>query len=120
MARPAIRIQWHNERVQRQVGDHVLLRLGLAADYLVAKIRDNIDTPAPPHSPPGQFPHRMSGELYDSVGRKLVGRGYHIYASAPHAMVVEQRRSYLRRTLAEEQRQVVRITLAGGMRIRDV
>lgn len=111
MARPAVRIQWHSEAVRKRVGDHLLLRLGLAADYLVEKIRENIDTPAPPHSPPGQFPHRMTGELQSSIGRRMVNGGYHIYASAPHAKVVEMRRSYLRRTLAEQGRQVARIAM---------
>lgn len=109
--RSNVRIDWHDQQVMARVRMYGIGRMGLAADYLVAKIRENVGTPAPPHSPPGQYPHRMTGELQASIGRQRVRDGYHIYAAAPHAKIVEMRRPYLRRTLAEEQRQVVRIVM---------
>jgi HK97 gp10 family phage protein len=42
-------------------------RLDAAGLLLVAQAKENINEPCPPHSDPGQFPHRETANLHDSV-----------------------------------------------------
>lgn len=106
-------IRWYGDQVRQAIRERMRVRLHRAAQAVAQKIRENIGTPAPPHSAPGEFPHVVSGELLRSVGvetdkNSLTSR---IVVTADHASEVEEKRPFLRRTLREMRPALRRILL---------
>lgn len=101
MARSSVR--WYGPQVTRDIREQMKRRLERAARAVAARIRKNIGTQGPPHSVPGEYPHRVSGELQSSIRVETDSRSLtvRIVADAPHAEMVEAKRPYLRRTLRE-------------------
>lgn len=61
-------LDWHGKQVLRHVNRltaEYLLDIGLLAQQT---LMDRLNTPYPPASRPGEFPHRRTGRLRQSVG----------------------------------------------------
>jgi hypothetical protein len=73
------------------------------AGFLAGVLGGAFNTPGPPASLPGEFPHRVSGDLQRSIQMRLDRRSLsvRVIATAPHADVLEARRPFLRRTMRE-------------------
>lgn len=109
------RLNWHGPSVSRDLRNEMKVRLAAAAEALAAKIRQNISVQGPPASRPSEYPHKVSGELESSVVVKLDLRSLsvEVHDTAPHAMAVEKRRPFMRRTLREMKPELRRIVLNG-------
>lgn len=99
-----VTMRWNSARVVRELRRKYQRRVVEAAEHLQAKIVENISQPGPPASSPGEYPHRESGELAESVvvlsdGRDLTLK---VTCDAPHAKHVERIRPFLKRTAKEE------------------
>lgn len=94
-------VRWYGERVSRSVRERMKGRLKRAADFAAKTTRRNVATPGPPHSLPGEYPHKVSGDLQRSIHVETDKRSLtvRIVADAPHAGIVEEKRPFLRRTL---------------------
>lgn len=77
--------------------------LDVVAGDVAQRVRENISASGPPHSAPGEYPRRITGELQASVGHSVdpVRLEAAIYADAEHAPHVEKIRPFLLRTMAE-------------------
>lgn len=103
------KLDWNGDAYSRAVENATSRRLAAVGEILVDVVRDNIDTPAPPHSHPGEYPHKDTGRLYESVRsthsrRELRTR---VEARTPYAEHVEEIRPYLRRTVQENRKWIV-------------
>jgi hypothetical protein len=109
-------VRWYGPQVTRRVREQMKRRLVKAGQLAVRTVRRNIERRGPPASRPGEFPHRVSGELWRSVGMRLDRRSLSvsIVATAPYAAILETRRSFLRRTLREIRPQLRTIILGSG------
>lgn len=96
-------VRWHGERVAMKVRERMKRRLEAAGRAALRRVRKNISRQAPPHSMPGEFPHRMSGDLARSLHVETDKRSLtvRVVASAPYAESLERSRPFLRRTLRE-------------------
>lgn len=102
----ANRLDWRGDQYLRAVDGTLSRRLESVGEILVDVVRDNIDTPAPPHSVPGEFPHKDTGLLYERVRSRHFRRELRtrIEARTPYAGHVEEIRPYLRRTVRENRK----------------
>lgn len=110
-------IKWYGESYKREIRNELNRRLDRVGELLVRDVRKNISTPAPPHSHKGQFPHRMTGELRDSVSYTTDKRSLtlRLHATADHAEYVEEIRPFLKRTFWARRSKVRQIMLAAGI-----
>lgn len=113
----SVSMKWYGDSVTREIREDLKVRLVAAGDYLVAQVQANIAEPGPPHSAPGDFPHKVSGELSESVSAKFDRRSMSVTvtASAEHAPFVEDSRPFLRRTLRESRSAIRGIMLGRGV-----
>jgi len=107
----AATVRFDTARLIRKVKDRAADQLDAAARFLRDKVQDNISLEGPPHSTPGEFPRYISGELqaslqYDVDRDAMTAR---VFATAPHAAIVEEMRPYLSRTLEENREEVTAI-----------
>ena len=111
-------VRWYGPQVSREIREQMRRRMYRAARAIAARARRNVSRQGPPHSIPGEFPHRVSGELQDSIHVETDARSltFRIVADAPHAQFVEAERPFLRRTLREMRSELRAIILgpAGG------
>ena len=102
-------LRWHGPRIKREIRKEMAARLPDLADMIVEKMRDNISTPFPPASFPGDFPHTRSSELIEGISHKTDKRklSVRIFSSAPHSEFLEngtinmEPRPFIDRTLKE-------------------
>lgn len=115
MARTSVTMKWYGERCRRDLRAELLDRLEAAAEHVVEQTKQNIAAPGPPASRPGEYPHRVSGELQGSISSVVNARdlSVRVVATAPHARFVEARRSFLRRTFRESRSTIRQIVLGG-------
>lgn len=108
-------VRWYGDEVSRAVREAMKMRLDVAARTVARQVQENIGTPAPPHSVPGQFPHLVSGDLQKSVRVETDKRSLtvRIVADSDHAEAVEASRPFLRRTLREMRTRLRAILLNG-------
>lgn len=107
------RLHWYGDKVMAKVLDLAAKRANRVAQKLANAIRQNISTPGPDPSEPGQFPHRQSGELIDGI--KVIQRNqyrFDVVSTADHAGIVEETRPYFERTI-NEQFEMLRRTAEG-------
>jgi HK97 gp10 family phage protein len=87
---------------------------------LAEAMRDAVSTPCPPHSAPGEAPHKETGELASSfvVSEGKPGEVY-VANTAEHAILLEkgtrkmEPRPFIRPTLMRFRRRFARIDLGG-------
>jgi hypothetical protein len=106
-----VRIQWFGARVLRRIDRHLQGRLAQVATEVRDQVKENISIPTAVYGPsmPGEYPHLDSGQLRESVYGQVVGDSAYVGATAPHAKIVELRRSYLKRTMIEMRRRIKEI-----------
>jgi hypothetical protein len=108
-----LKIKWNGPKVAAAANAAALAGLEAGGEELVRMIRRNIGVQGPPSSAPGEFPHKLSGELAAGIGmtvnrsRKTVS----IYSSAPHGPIVEETRPHIRRTYRESKATLRRVVL---------
>lgn len=98
------RLKWYGRERRAEVRAKTADIIDILVNELAATVQANIDTQGPPHSTPGEYPHRISGELQASIDSTIDRRelaGY-VSATAPHSPYVEDMRPFLRRTMHEE------------------
>lgn len=96
-------MKWYGDTVRAALINKAGKRAEKAAKLLAKMIRENIDTPGPEHSKPGEFPRKQSGELM--AGVRVVQRNqyrYDVVSTSDHAEIVERMRPYMLRTLEEQ------------------
>ena len=91
--------------------DRAFGNLMRAGDYLAELVRENISTPGPEASAPGEYPHRQSGELKGSVYVRGERNSLtvEIVADAEHAAHVDAARPFLERSMDESMPELIRI-----------
>jgi hypothetical protein len=62
-----VKIRWRGAEFQRELAVEIERRMVLAEGFARRQYQENVATPYPPASLPGQFPHRRSGELQRGV-----------------------------------------------------
>jgi hypothetical protein len=104
-------VKTNAQQIVREVRRTVTRRLVDAGELITANIRQNISVPSPPSSVPGEYPHRVSGELHDSVHYTIDAARLEltIIADADHADAVERARPFLKRTIDEMRREITDI-----------
>lgn len=108
--------EWRGREIAKEVGDRAVAITLRIADQIATQLRLKIDTPAPPHSQPGEYPHRVTGALQQSARAEQSGSlDVQIVADASHAIHVEKIRPFLSRFMRENQRIVTRAVNAAGM-----
>lgn len=114
----SVSMKWHGPRIERGIRSELESRLDACGDALATQTQVNIAAVGPPASAPGQYPHRISGELQESVGYRLNRRdlAVTVTASAEHAKYVESMRPFLRRTFREMRSKLRAIMLGSGAR----
>ncbi len=108
-----VKIQWKGERAGRNMLAAVLDGIDAGAHFLAKRIRDNIDTPGPPASTPGKYPHARTYELHDQIKvhvdrRRKICR---VASEAEHSAIVEETRPFMRRTYLESKSQLRRVVI---------
>lgn len=89
-------------------------RLRMVGRSVVSTVRKNISVDGKSFGPsrPGEYPHRQTGELMRSVESQVSGSdqavSVFIRATAPHAETVEEKRPFMRRTIAEMEHEIYR------------
>lgn len=121
MAKSSVR--WYGPQVAQSIRDQMKRRLDRAGRAVAASVRRNISRQGPPHSVPGEFPHRVSGDLQSSIRVETDRRSLtvRVVADAPHAEFIEAKRPFLRRTLREmrsELRAIILGPLGGSGRYK--
>lgn len=112
-------IKSFRRQFEQQMIDRARANLGKVGNSLTTKLKDNIATPAPPHSSPGEMPHKMTGELQESIGPEQNGGTLRVKARADHAALLEMGtvkmapRPFLKRTLVENADELGRIAIKG-------
>lgn len=76
------------------------------AQYIARRVRENISTPGPPASAPGEYPHVDTGELLASIEVRGTGMQRTVVATADHAEQVEQSREFMQRTYRENRKRL--------------
>jgi HK97 gp10 family phage protein len=103
-------VKWFGERFLDKIKDGVQRHVLEAAEKVADQVRINIGQPCPPHSDPGDFPHRESGELQESIHVRMVAGKLikaEVYSTSKKMVWLEfgtsrmAARPFLRRTLAE-------------------
>ena len=109
---------WNAARVLREVHEGVTAGFDDAGRFLVQKTRENIAVQGPPHSLPGEFPRRITGELQEKTGYRLkrLRLGVELYNTAAYALWLEYQagRSFMRRTVSENRAEVRRLVVNGA------
>jgi hypothetical protein len=110
-----VKVQWYGENVIRSVKTNMSIRLHNAGEALAYKIRDNLSVSGPPSSLPGEFPHKDTGELMESIEVRLGRKEFSIrvVAGTPYSKYVEESRPFMRRTLREMKSTIRSILLRG-------
>lgn len=113
MLTASVKIEWKGDRAGRNMLAAMLHGIQAGGNFLADRTRDNIDTPSPPASAPGEFPHLQSGELHDSIRVEMNRRKktVEVTAAAEHAAIVESTRPYLRLTYLQNKSRLRRIVL---------
>jgi len=111
---------WALDRTIRRVQIDMEPWVEEQANTVAAAIRKNISQQGPPASLPGNFPHKRTGRLQESIQVQRGGqRGEMIvYSDAPYALDLElgnrkigSERSYFRRTLLSLRRLFTRVQI---------
>lgn len=103
-----VKIRWRDRQVRTEAERKLVRRLRVAGSKLTEIIRANIGVPGPPHSSPGQYPRRISGRLQSGVSVRVIGMDVQVVTKAPYARHIERIRPFMRRTLDENRRLIIR------------
>jgi hypothetical protein len=107
---------WDDRQVLSDVRKNSTPILVDIGNDIAGLIKTKIDTPAPPHSVPGEYPHRLTGEMQSKTRAEAVGPGEAvIFSDAAHAPKIEQIRPFIRRVMAEQQRAIARLARRRGL-----
>jgi hypothetical protein len=63
----SVRIVDHSATLKQALYAHLADNLGAGAELLRTEVQANIGIQGPPRSVPGEFPHRDSGDLQESI-----------------------------------------------------
>jgi hypothetical protein len=81
---------WHGEEARAKIWEASEYGMAVGLDFLVERIKENIQIPYPPASEPFEFPHARTFDLYNSIGWRKRRRGeYEIGSSSLHALYLE-------------------------------
>lgn len=115
MAMASVKVRFYRGRAESAVR-RVMNRRLAAAEYVLAdRVRRNISRPSPPASAPGDFPHRDTGLLLQSVYSLHYRDSMTVRVAndAPYAADVERSRPYLHRSLQQASSRLRSILLRG-------
>lgn len=118
MAGTRSKVKWMPGKLDKQVGKTMRRRLQTAGEFLRGRIVQNISIPTRSSGPSkaGEFPHADEGKLRQSIFSDLISDDTCIVGTPlKYGRILElhRDRSFLRRTLKEEQRRVKRILEEG-------
>lgn len=114
-------IRWHGKRLEREVRKMMADRLDAIGEMMIERMRENINTPGPPHSTPGDFPHQITGDLSEKLVYKVDRRSLSVKISclSDHFLAIElgtedmAARPFMRRTMLEFKPDAKRILTKG-------
>lgn len=123
-------VRWFDKGFLRLVNKEVDRNLKKAGTFIVNELKRNVlnvEGHGEP-SPPGQPPHKQSGDLVKSIARQRVGNEERVGSNLPYArrlelgfrgadilgrMYNQPPRPYLRPTVIKNQKKIARIILTG-------
>lgn len=101
----SVRIVDHSAALKQALYAHLADHLGAAAELYRAEIQANIGIQGPPRSVPGEYPHRDTGDLQESIFDDLDPDSLtaRVGSTMPYAPTLEEHmnREFLVRTLVE-------------------
>jgi hypothetical protein len=115
VARSSVTMKWNGDKILRKLEAEIDSRLLECAQAVAEQMRDNVSEHGPPASTPGDFPHRITGELEGSIRAIQNKKGEaRVVAEAEHAPYVEKLRPFFRRTHREMRSRMRAIMLGKG------
>jgi hypothetical protein len=108
-----VTIAWFGAKILQEFKMEMKRRAMRAARTLANQLADNIDTPGPQASAPGEFPHAQTRELLYSINVHDDGEmGASVSVDAEHARFVEKSRPFFDRTIRDCERRIEKILSA--------
>ena len=95
-------VKWNGERVRAVIVERAMARAERVAKLFAKMLKQNLSTPGPEPSKPGEYPHKQSGKLKSSI--RVVKRNQYrvdVVVGADYAKYVESIRPFVSRTVAE-------------------
>lgn len=84
-------MQWYGDRVEVEVKGHLKKSVENALKFSEDELKHKCSTPGPSPSPPGEYPHRQTGALVDSIYYEIDSTGLSgkFGADVEHAPLLE-------------------------------
>jgi len=98
-----VETSWHGPAAVSSIRRAMAAKFDRIGSMLVRRMRENIGVSTAQSGPsrPGEYPHKDTGELQNSLEYHASPEGLELEADAPHAAIVEIKRPYMRRTIDE-------------------